>query len=318
MTTTQTADDMFADADLDAENSIDAPTPEQIEADKIAASTPEDEDPVVEPGAGVGVRDLKAFEKGTWQHKMVESAVLAERATKATTRSKSLLWTGAVEAITEWETDRAETDVYAENLYADLLDILGKSNKGSASKIKKVALAVKDAGLVLSVYNSLTQAWGEATRLIDTVKDEAVEDSAAEEAVAAIVAAAPSSTTTVEGAAQIVFSKGVDGAVVALLDALNGVSGENNEAAHRAFFRAVGTEIASRVAAAKPKPEPKAAAEPKPKVANAQATKATPAAKGTPVKKAATTTTAQKVAATANTDGTKKALPVKKAAPVKR
>lgn len=321
--TTQTADEMFADADLDAETSVDAPSQAEQEQALIEASTPEDETPVVEAPEDKhtkvdGIRDKNVFEKGTWQAKIVESAILTDRSAAAKNKAGALLWAGATAAITEWEA-RSDVDVYAEHLAADLLDIMGTSRKGDVSKIKTVALAVKNAGLVLSAWPNLAKAYGEATRLTKTVKEERAEDDAAEVAVEAIAASAPASTTTPEGAALLLLSKGVDGAIVAILDALNGPSGENNEAAHRAFFRAVGVEIQSRVAASKPvKPAVEAGPKAGATVAKATPVKATPV-KATPAKdKPATKTVGEKAAATRQPDATKKALPAKKAVPVKR
>lgn len=236
-----------------------------------------------------------SYEKGSWQDSLNRSASLLERSTKARKQASSLLWTGAITGIEEWLADTSE-DVNAEGLYGQVLDILGAKRKGDASKIKTVAIAAKKHGLVLGVYDNLSKAYAEATRLTKTVKTEAAEDDAAEKAVQAL--AAPNSTSTVEGAALILLSKGIDGAVVALLDAL----GANNEAAHRAMLRSFSTEIAARVQAAKPKPAPKAPAAPK---AGATVAKAKPAGDGATKAKAAP----------AKAKPATKAAPVAKAAP---
>lgn len=204
--------------------------------------------------------ETPVFEKGTWQYHLQYSVSLHDKSVKARKRASALLWQGAQEGIETW-LPTASNDVSAENLQRDLLAALGTARKGDASKIKTVALAVVEHGLVLATFPNLAKAYAEATRLTKTVQQEKDEDDAAEKAVEAIDA--PKSTTSVEGAAAILLSKGVDGAVVAILDALNGPSGKNNEAAHRAFLRAVSTEIAARVQAAKPKPVKKAAAGPK-------------------------------------------------------
>jgi hypothetical protein len=213
---------------------------------------------------------ISSYEKGSWQEKMGKSATLLDRSTKARKQASALLWQGAVEGIEGW-LPNASTDVSAEGFYGEVLDILGTPRKGDASKIKTVALAVKNNGLVLSVYPNLSKAYAEATRLTKTVAQEKDEDDAAEKAIAAIDA--PKTTGSIEGAAALLLSKGVDGAVVAILDAL----GANNEAAHRAFMRAVSTEIAARVQAAKPKP----AAQAGPKAGATQATKGKAGAKAT-------------------------------------
>lgn len=249
--------------------------------------------------------DTPTYTKGTWQHALSESSTLLERSTKARKRASALLWDGAQTGITEW-LDKSSDDTGAEGLYGQVIDILGVKRKGDASKIKTVALAVKDHGLVMATFDNLSKAYAEATRLTKTVKAEAAEDDAAEKAVEAL--SVPNSTTTIEGAAAIVLSKGIDGAVVALLDAL----GATNEAAHRALLRSMSTEIAARVAANKPKPAPKKASAPK---AGATKAKATPAKKAT-VSDGAAKAKAKPKAAPAKKAAPTKAAPVAKAKPV--
>lgn len=183
-----------------------------------------------------------SYEKGTWQESLHKSATLLDRSTKARKQASNLLWTGAKTGISDWLGD-SDADASGETLYNEVLDILGAPRKGDASKIKTVALAVRNNGLVLTDYANLSKAYAEATRLTKTVREQAEEDDAADEAVSAIEA--PKTASTVESAALVVFSRGVDGAVVALLDAL----GADNEAAHRSFMRAVSTEIAARTQA---------------------------------------------------------------------
>lgn len=222
------------------------------------------------------------YDAGTWQATLDKSATLFERSGKARKQASSLLWTGAQEATEEWMGGDSDTDVNAEMLYANVLDILGTPRKGDASKIKSVALAVKNNGLVLSLYPNLSKAYAEATRLTKTVAAHAAEDTAADEAVAAIQESAPKSSSTPEGAALIVLSKGVDEAARLLLDAL----GATNTAAHRSLMRAISQEIAGRIAPA-PKPAKKASA-PKPKAsAKAKAPKAGAAKPKPAAKKAA-------------------------------
>jgi hypothetical protein len=237
------------------------------------------------------------FAKGTWQHDLHESTTLLDRSVKAKKRAGALLWAGATEGINEWLPNSTD-DVNGEALYGDIIAALGTPRKGDASKIKTVALAVRNNGLVLSTFDGLSKAYAEAIRLTKTANIEADEDNAAEKAIESIEA--PKTTGSIEGAAALLLSKGLDGAVVAILDAL----GANNEAAHRAFMRAVSTEVAARVQAAKPKPAPKAG----PKAGAKQATgKASPKAtikdgaakaKPTPVSKS-------------KGDPNKKALPAK-------
>jgi hypothetical protein len=246
------------------------------------------------------------YEKGSWQDHLNKSSVLLDRSVKAKKTAGNLLWTGAVTGINEW-LPNSSTDVSGEAFYNEVKSILGASRKGDANKIKTVAVAVRSHGLDLSVYPNLSKAYGAAIHLTKTVAAQDAEDDAAEKAIESLVA--PKTTGSVEGAAALLLSKGVDGAVVAILDAL----GANNEAAHRAFMRAVSTEIAARVQAAKPKPAPKAG----PKAGATQATTggATPKAvkaqpgkgKGKPVKKVA----APKAAAPVETDkGESQAEPV--------
>lgn len=198
----------------------------------------------------------RTFEKGTWQEALHRSSTLLDRSTKARKQASTLLWTGAQTAIEEW-LPNSDTDVSGEGLYNDVLDALGKPRKGDASKIKTVALAVKDNGLVLTIHPNLSKAYAEAVKLTRTAQVNAVEDDAAEKAIENL--SVPKTTGSVEGAAALLLSKGIDGAVVALLDAL----GAQNFDAHRALARAISTEIAARVQAAKPKPAPKAPAKDK-------------------------------------------------------
>lgn len=197
------------------------------------------------------------FAKGTWQETLHKSAVLRVRGSKQTKQAGILLWTGAQDAINDW-LPGSDTDVSGENLYDDVKDALGgNTRKGDASKVKTVALAVKQHNLVLAAYPNLSRAFTEADRLFKAVPQQAAEAEAAAKAIAGIEA--PSTTGTVDGAAALLLSKGLDGAVKAILDAL----GKTNFPAHRAFMKEVSDEISGRVQAAKPKPAPKAPATPK-------------------------------------------------------
>lgn len=236
-----------------------------------------------------------SFEKGSWQENLFKSADLNDKSIKAKKRAGVLLWTGAVEGINQW-VPNADTDVSGEGFYNEVLGLLGASRKGDASKIKTVALAVRSNGLDLAAFPNLSKAYAEATRLTKTVAQQHTEDDAIEKAVEAIEA--PKSTSSVDGAAALLLSKGVDGAVVAILDAL----GATNFDAHRAFMRALSSEVADRVQAAKPKPAPKVTT---PKTG---ATKAGPAKAGTKAKPA--TAKAKPVSASKG-DPNKKALPPK-------
>lgn len=214
------------------------------------------------------------YAKGSWQESLHKSSALNDRSQQAKKKAGAMLWDGAQTAIEEW-LPTSDTDVSGEGLYNAVKTALGAARKGDANKIKTVALAVKGRGLILSLYPNLSKAYGEAKRLTETVQVQADEDDAADKAISGIEV--PKSTTTVDGAAAILLGKGIDGAVVAILDAL----GANNEAAHRAFMRAVSVEIAARVQAAKPKPAPKSTT-PKTGATKAGATKA--AVKAQPAK----------------------------------
>lgn len=245
--------------------------------------------------------EVVAYEKGTWQDTLHKSGVLFDRSAAGRKRASALLWEGGQAAINDW-LPGSDTDAGAENMAAEVLDVLGKSRKGDVSKIKTVALAVKENGLVLASHDNLSKAYAEATRLRKTVAAEKDEDVAAEKAIEAIEV--PKSTTTVDGAAAILLGKGIDGAVVAILDAL----GADNEAAHRAFMRAVSTEISARVQAKKPKAQPKAPA--KAKKGAAPAKKATPTVKDGATKAKPKAKPAQ-VESSTNGDPNKRMLPPK-------
>lgn len=232
-----------------------------------------------------------AYAKGSWQDDLQKSSNLLDRAGKNRKQASSLLWKGAKEGINIWLPTSA-TDVSGEALYSDVIEALGKARKGDASKIKTVAVAVRNNSLDISTFPNLSKAYAAARALTTDLVQHQTEDDAAEKAVAAIDA--PSSTRTVDGAAALLLSKGVDGAVVAILDAL----GAKNFDAHRAFVRAMATEVSARVQAAKPKPAPKpakpAGAKPAKKAAAKKAAapvaakkkKGKPATKGKPAAKA--------------------------------
>lgn len=201
-------------------------------------------------------------EEGTWQDSIVKSAILKERAHKGDVKAGELLWSGAQEGINDW-LPNSDDDASAENLYQELLTLMGKARKGDASKIAKVAVAVKDKGLVLSSYTNLSKAYAAARAMIDSAPLHDAEDSAAEELAATISSAAPKSTSSLEGAAKIVLGAGVDEASRVLVEAVIDAAGsyEKAEPVLRSLARALSQEIAGT----KPKPEPKAKAEPKPK-----------------------------------------------------
>lgn len=256
------------------------------------------------------------YAKGSWQEALQRSSLMLDRSAKARKLASSLLWKGATDGIADWLGTDADTDTTGENLYGVLLEALGTSRKGDASKIRSVAVAVRDHGLDLGQFENLAKAYGQAVHLTKTVKTEKTEDDAAEEAIAAIEA--PKSTSSVDGAAALLLSRGVDGAVVAILDAL----GTDNFAAHRAFLRSVSGEINSREQAkrdaeaaakkaeadAKREAADKERAEKKAEADKAKAAKAK-TAKGT--KASAKKATAPKTATTKAKPAGTKATPVK-------
>lgn len=267
---------------------------------------------------GVEPTPASEFERGSWQNTLSRSAALFQKSGNDRKRATVLLWDGAKTGIQSWLPE-SSTDAGAELLSTEMLGIMGKGRKGDVSKIKTVAVAVKHHGLDLDGTNvkgkpitNLAMAYAEARRLTQTVQAEAAEDDAAEKAIENLTV--PNSTTTVDGAALILLSKGIDGAVVAILDAL----GVKNEAAHRSFLRAVSTEVAARVQAAKPKPAPKAS-KPKAGATQAKGSKAAPKAQSGAAKAKAKPASAPAkakpaVKAASPAEGTAKAKP----APVKR
>lgn len=259
-----------------------------------------------------------SYEKGSWQDSLQRSTQMLEKAKKGTKMASALLWKGAVEGIGDWIENSAASDSTGENLYGSLLAALGASRKGDASKIKTVALAVRDKGLDLTAHDNLSKAYAEAVKITKVAKVEADEDDAAEEAIAGIEA--PKSASSEDGAAKILLAKGVDGAVVAILDAL----GADNFAAHRAFLRAVSSEIndrekAVRDAEAKAKAEEaaKAKAAKDAERAEAKAKKDAERAEAKAKKDAEKGTSSTAKKATAPKAATTKAKPTAKATPVK-
>lgn len=197
------------------------------------------------PAAPKVVEPAPVFEKGSWQESLQKSTSSLARSATAKKAASTLLWKGATEGINDWLENHAENDATAEGLFDRVCTALGRSRKGDASKIRQVAVAVRTKGLDLDEFPNLSQAYGKATALTRTAVEHATEDDAAEKAVEAIEA--PKSTSSVDGAAALLLSKGVDGAVVALLDTL----GKDNFDAHRALARSLASEIVARVSAAK-------------------------------------------------------------------
>lgn len=186
-----------------------------------------------------------------WVQDLSDSARLRGQSVEAGREGRALLWRGAQAAIEEWKA-LASADANGDGLYALTMAALGgKARKGDASKIRTVALAVKDHGLVLGQFKSLSAAYREAYNLTKGAAAAADEDAVAT-AKAKLLAAemADATPSTPEDAAKIVLSNGVNVAAALLLDAL----GNANDKAHRSFLRAVLDEVAKRAPqAAQPK-----------------------------------------------------------------
>jgi hypothetical protein len=254
------------------------------------------------PAAPKPVEPPPVFEKGSWQESLQKSSASLARSASAKKAASTLLWKGAQEGITDWIDNHAETDTTAEGLFERVCTALGRSRKGDASKIRQVAVAVRNKGLDLAEFPNLSQAYTKAVSLTRTAQEHAVEDDAAEKAIESIEP--PKSTSSVDGAAALLLSKGIDGAVVAILDTL----GKDNHDAHRAFARSVATEIVSRVSAAKTAQQEHAKAE----AEKARAAKAQEAEKAKAEKEGATESTRTKPAS-----GKDKPAPTTKAKPAK-
>ena len=215
--------------------------------------------------------DAVEFETGSWQEALKKSTDLLNKSKNDRKKSTTLLWSGARAGIVEWATVRA-SDTDGETLYNKVIEALGRSRKGDASKIRTVALASRDNGLNITDYKSLTEAYAAAVRLRKTEVVEAEEDTAADEAVSEIAKTAPKTAGTPESAAQLLLSKGLDETARILLDAL----GADNHKAHRALLRAMVQEVGGRA-----KPEEKKAGNSgaeKPGAEKATERKATPKA----------------------------------------
>ncbi len=244
-----------------------------------------------------------SYKAGSWQDNLSKATTLTDRVKRGSAKAQSLMWEGAQGAINAW-VPKSDKDESGEKLNTALITVLGKSNKGTASKIVTVAKAVRENGLDMSQFSSLSKAYSAASALSPkSKKRQDDEDKAADEAVSSI--AAPKSTSSPEGAAKIVLSKGVDEAARLLLNEL----GADNLDAHRAFMRAISQEIAGRI----PKPAPKPAKKATPKKGAKAATKKAPA-KAAPVKTAASK--AKPVAVAARVGTKAKPVAVAKAKPV--
>lgn len=244
------------------------------------------------------------FEKGSWQAAINEAGKLFDKSADSRKKAGALLWKGAVSAIALWE----ETGNDADDLYNEILGILGEARKGDASKIKTVAVASKTKGLDTGQYNNLSRAYAEAVKMTKTAKVERAEDDAATEAVEQIAASAPKSTSKPEGAAQILLSQGVDNAARLMLDALP------NDESRRSLIRAFADQFSAMQKQAKAEADAvrKAEAEAKREAAKAEREKA--AAEKKAEREAAAAKKAEENKAASKS---KKGAPAKKGRPVK-
>lgn len=82
---------------------------------------------------------------------------------EAHTKETSLIvWAAARAAILNHD---PKSDPTGEKLYADTIEILGRRRKGTASKIKTVALVRQQYGVDLDLFGSLHSAYKAAHRL---------------------------------------------------------------------------------------------------------------------------------------------------------
>lgn len=100
-----------------------------------------------------------------WESLLNESADYWRKATENKREASKFLWLGAKAAIRTWGANEMNDDLMGEYLYRATLIALGGTRKGSASKIKTVALATKLYGLDIDAYGSLNAAYLEAQRL---------------------------------------------------------------------------------------------------------------------------------------------------------
>ena len=190
--------------------------------------------------------DKPEYAAGSWGAMLQESTVLKIRAGKVDKRAGKLLWDGAKAAIAEWDSG---TDPSGESLYDEVKEALGNTRRGDANKIKTVAIATENHGLDISQHQNLSQAYNAARALIADMtkgKTDADEDDAAERVVESLDA--PKTASTAEAAAKVLLGKGIDGAVVAIFDALTtaAVDADTAEKAIRSFLRSATSEAASR------------------------------------------------------------------------
>lgn len=210
------------------------------------------------------------YEKGTWQADLDRSVKMADKGKEFKEKAGVLLWKGATTAIEHW-VDEADNDEQAEGLASDLLAVMGNSRKGDVSKIKTVALAVRNKGLRLEDHKNLSRAYTAARALTVVAEENAAEDdvlSGVMENVAEQAKSLSSNGITIDQAAVILFSKGEDEAFRAIGDMLG------TDDARRAALRAFAADVSGRVKAVQAQEKAKADEEKAAKKAEADKAKA--------------------------------------------
>jgi hypothetical protein len=257
------------------------------------------------------------YEKGTWQADLDRSVKMADKGQEFKKKAGALLWKGATTAINHW-TDEADNDQQGEGLAADLLAVMGNSRKGDVSKIKTVALAVRNKGLRLDDYPNLSKAYTAARALTVVAEEHADEDDVLTSVMETVAEQAKSVNVqaTKEQAALVLFADGEDEAFRVIGDMLG--SDDARRAALRAFAADISGRVAEVKAAEKAKADEAKAAK-KAEVDKAKAEKAQAKAKAdeekAAAKKAAAKTTTAKPKATAKATTAKATAPKPTAKP---
>lgn len=184
----------------------------------------------------------------TWQEIMGRSVELMEQSSKDRKEASRLLWESAKRAIVEWMPNTSH-DPDGDELYEKIRDILGKSRKGDASKIRIVAVHHVAGNIYMFDYDNLAQAYKAVKAFIDADLERLErewEDQTAQKATE-VLSQQSSAAISMHEAATKVLSDGVDNAAVALLSALDRANnGEHNAPAHQAFVRAIVAEVSAR------------------------------------------------------------------------
>lgn len=181
-----------------------------------------------------------------WRADMAKAARLREKSDTNRKKSSERLWRATKGGIVEWLVTTATEDSEGKGIYAEFLAAYGDKRQGDCSKMKAVALAVRDRGLDVEEYENLSQAYAAARQAAleeETANLTAEQDDAAEKAVARISETAPKKAKDPEGAAMLLLAGGIAPAVQVILDTL----GPQSTDAHRALLRALEQDIENRV-----------------------------------------------------------------------